>query len=92
MANGAFAAWDDDWYSVEVPQMSVVDVRGAGDSMTAAFAVAVGAGMSAIDGLQLGGAAGAVNVTRHGLGSGRAEAIEQIRGNVGVRALEPAET
>jgi 1-phosphofructokinase len=88
---GAFAAWDDDWYAVEVPQMSVVDFRGAGDSMTAAFAVAVGAGMSAIEGLQLGGAAGAVNVTRHGLGSGRAEAIEQIRKNVDVRALEPAE-
>jgi 1-phosphofructokinase len=67
--------------------MEAVDHRGAGDSMTAALAVAAARGLDPESGLRLAAAAGALNVTRHGLGSGRADAIGQLTANVEVRPL-----
>jgi 1-phosphofructokinase len=67
--------------------MEVVDHRGAGDSMTAALAVATARDLDATETLRLAAAAGAVNVTRHGLGSGRADAIAQLAENVVVTEL-----
>lgn len=56
--------------------------------MTAALAVATARGLDATEALRLAGAAGAVNVTRHGLGTGRADAIAQLAGNVAVTELD----
>lgn len=60
------------------PAVTTVMHRGAGDSMTAGIAVAIGRGMDIDAALRLGAAAGALNVARRGLGSGRREQIERF--------------
>lgn len=55
--------------------------------MSAALAVAAATGRSFEDGLRLAAAAGALNVSRQGLGSGRIDAIEEIADRVEVRDL-----
>lgn len=70
------------------PPMEVVDTTGAGDSLTGAVASALATGASLVDAVRLGAAAGALNVTRHGLGTGDAGAIERIRDLVSVRELD----
>lgn len=60
------------------PDLEVVDHHGAGDSMTAGMTVGHLLGLSGLDLVRLGAAAGAGNVIRHGLGSGRAELILQL--------------
>jgi 1-phosphofructokinase len=84
---GSIALLDGRWHEVRAPSMEVVDHRGAGDSMTAALAVATARNLDATETLRLAAAAGAVNVTRHGLGSGRADAIAQLAENVVVTEL-----
>jgi 1-phosphofructokinase len=69
---------------VRTPPVTIVDHRGAGDSMTAGIAVAVGRGQDVVEAVRLGAAAGALNVTRHGLGSGRREQIERMVHEVAV--------
>ncbi len=53
--------------------------------MTAAAAVAVARKLDMERALQLAAAAGALNVTRRGLGTGRREEIEQLASHVEVR-------
>ena len=48
--------------------MTPIDQSGAGDSMTAALAFARASGLAPEETLKLAVAAGAMNVTRHGLG------------------------
>lgn len=73
---------DDALYRIHAPEMEVVDPRGAGDSLTAAVAAALAGGESLERALALGAASGALNVTRHGLGSGDRETIERLREHV----------
>lgn len=72
---------------VQVPVMEEVDARGAGDSFTAALASALVEGHVLRDAVGLGVAAGALNVTRHGLGTGDAEAIRRLSEQVEVREI-----
>ena len=74
---------------VTTPTLEVTDTRGAGDSLTAGVAAAIANGESLRDAVVLGAAAGALNVTRHGLGTGDPEAIERLRSLVTTRSLEP---
>lgn len=67
------------------PVFEALDHRGAGDSMFAAVGVGLSRGMSMIDALRLGMAAGALNATRRGLGSGTREEIERLAAHVTVR-------
>jgi len=64
---------------VEGPTMEVVDAAGAGDSFVGAFVAKLAAGGTVREAARLGVAAGALNVTRHGLGTGDARTIERIR-------------
>jgi 1-phosphofructokinase len=64
---------------VRTPTMEVADTTGAGDSLTAGVAASLARGSSVRDAITLGAAAGALNVTRHGLGTGDAQTIEKLR-------------
>ena len=63
------------------------DPRGSGDSMVAALAVSLAEGRSLEDALRVGAAAGALNATRHGLGTGTRVEIEQIARTVRLTEL-----
>lgn len=69
------------------PQLEVADHRGAGDSLTAGVAAAIARGDDLRAAVRLGAAAGALNVTRHGLGTGDRGAIEQLLDVVVARDL-----
>jgi 1-phosphofructokinase len=66
----------------EGPRVDAREPRGAGDSMTAALAVAAVRGLSATEGLALAVAAGALNATRRGLGTGERSQIEELAESV----------
>ena len=82
----ALALLDDEEVRVVAPRMEAVDPRGAGDSMTAAAAAMLARGADLATAVRTGAAAGALNVTRHGLGTGRADAIATLTERV---RLEP---
>ncbi|HWL97934.1 MAG TPA: PfkB family carbohydrate kinase [Nocardioidaceae bacterium] len=83
-----FVLTDGELLEVEAPRMQRVDHRGAGDSMTAGIAAALAHGRETGEALRLGAAAGASNVTRRGLATGRREAIEQLAEHIVVRPLD----
>lgn len=70
---------------VSLPRFEENETRGAGDSLTAGVVAAITRGESLRDAITLGAAAGALNVTRHGLGTGDADAITRLRERVKVR-------
>jgi 1-phosphofructokinase len=76
---------------VQVPPLQVTEHRGAGDSMTAGVAAVLAGGGDLDEAVRTGAAAGALNVTRHGLGTGRAEAIHELMTRVRLEPLEPLE-
>jgi 1-phosphofructokinase len=71
--------------AIHVPRLETVDHRGAGDSMTAGIAAALARGSTLDDAMRLGAAAGAVNVTRHGLASGRRDTIDELAKQVQIK-------
>ncbi|MBP1158826.1 MULTISPECIES: PfkB family carbohydrate kinase [Rhodococcus] len=81
----ALALVGGELWEVPPPPLRPADHRGAGDSMTAGIAVAVASGACMRDALKLGAAAGALNVTRRGLGSGQREVITKLADTVVVR-------
>ena len=74
----ALAVWDDGAFLVHVPELDAADTRGAGDSMTGAIAVGLAGGLETPELVRLAAAAGAMNVTRHGLGSGNRDFVEVL--------------
>ncbi len=64
------------------PAFESLDARGSGDSMFAAVGVGLPRGLGMLDALRLGMAAGALNTTRRGLGSGTREEIERLAAHV----------
>ena len=81
---GVLALFDGIIHFAAPPRLQVVDPSGAGDSMTAALAVASATGMSGEDALRLATAAGAMNVTRHGRGSGNMRDILELARRIDV--------
>lgn len=74
----SLALLDGDLVEVALPRLEATDTRGAGDSMTAGVSAVLARGGDLTDAVRTGAAAGALNVTRHGLGSGRADAIAEL--------------
>lgn len=70
------------------PPVTTVEHRGAGDSMTAGISVGVARGLALRDAVALGVAAGALNVTRRGLGSGDRDQVERLAREVSVEPVE----
>lgn len=87
----ALAMLDDEIVEVVSPRLEPVEVRGAGDSMTAGIAVAVARGQGLEGALRLGAAAGSLNVTRRGLGSGQRRDIETLAEHLSLRCFRPGE-
>lgn len=81
-AEPALALIDGATYEIAGPRFEPSDPSGAGDSMFAAAAVALASGTPIVDALRLGVAAGALNVTRRGLGSGHRDEVERMVANV----------
>jgi 1-phosphofructokinase len=86
---GALALIDNRVYEVDMPKMVAAESRGAGDSMTAGVAAVLAQGGTLCDAVRTGAAAGALNVTRHGLGTGRVDAVQVLTERV---KLTPVDT
>jgi len=84
----ALARIGDDWFEARVPELHPADHRGAGDSMTAGLATGLRQNLTPEDTLRLACAAGAANVTRHGLGSADTDLIPGLTGKVEVEKLD----
>ncbi|HEY7250043.1 MAG TPA: PfkB family carbohydrate kinase [Methylomirabilota bacterium] len=82
---------DDRLLEYSGPRFTPLDARGTGDSMFAALGVGVASGLTLDDSLRLAVAAGALNATRHGLGSGHRAEIEQIAHHIEVSDLRQAQ-
>lgn len=81
----------EDAYRASMPRLKAADHRGSGDSMTAALAFAVLRGMDAGETLRLACAAGAANVTRHGLGNADADLVRSLAERVTVERITQGE-
>ena len=89
-SDAALALVSDRLLEVSGPRFTEVDSRGAGDSMFAALGVGLAAGLGVEESLRMAAAAGALNVTRHGLGSGHAKEIDRLLGQVRLREAPPS--
>lgn len=72
---------------VRTPPVSTRETSGAGDSMTAGIAVGLARGINLLDAVRLGAAAGALNVARRGLGTGRRQDIESFAARIDIDTL-----
>lgn len=72
---------------ISSPPLEPVESRGAGDSFTAGLAAGVARCLGVDDALRLAAAAGGLNVTRRGLGTGRRDQVEALVDHVSVREL-----
>jgi len=84
----ALAMVDDRVYLIEMPRFEPVDPRGAGDSMTAGIAAALANGREPAEAVRLGAAAGTVNVTRSGLGTGEGSAVIRLLPQIALKPLD----
>lgn len=79
---GVLVHHHDKHWTFSGPQLTPVNTRGAGDSLTAALATSLARGTGLLEAVRLGVAAGALNATRHGLGSGERRTIEALAAQV----------
>ncbi|WP_245674014.1 1-phosphofructokinase family hexose kinase [Actinoplanes rectilineatus] len=75
---GALALFDGEIHEVALPRLTPAEHRGAGDSMTAGVAAVLARGGPMHEAVRTGTAAGALNVTRHGLGTGHVDAVRVL--------------
>lgn len=73
--------------AARLPKLQAVDHRGSGDAMTAALAHALRRGIEPTETLMLACAAGAANVTRHGLANPPPELVQELSKQVEVEDL-----
>jgi 1-phosphofructokinase len=77
-------------FELTAPPLETADHRGAGDSMTAALAIGIGAGDDWPSVLSRATAAGSANVTRHGLGTSWMSEVDALQPRVTVTPLPDA--
>jgi 1-phosphofructokinase len=77
---------------LEGPHFTALDPHGTGDSMFAALGLGLARGLDFVESLRLAGAAGALNATRQGLGSGSRAEVERLARQVRIRPLASVET
>jgi 1-phosphofructokinase len=87
--DSALALTDGSVVEIIPPSLKPVDDRGAGDSMTAGVAAGLGRGLAMDEALRLGAAAGSLNVTRRGLGTGDRREIERLAEHIELRPVTP---
>ncbi|HWS34549.1 MAG TPA: PfkB family carbohydrate kinase [Actinoplanes sp.] len=87
---GALALFNEEIYTVALPRLTPAEHRGAGDSMTAGVAATLAHGGGMEEAIRTGAAAGALNVTRHGLGTGHVDAVRVLTERVRVTPIEKA--
>ncbi|WP_395309168.1 PfkB family carbohydrate kinase [Mycobacterium sp. AMU20-3851] len=75
----------EDVVEIVMPKLEPADSAGAGDSMTAGMVAALAGGRPIREALQVGAACGALNVVRHGLGTGGARAVDTLAERVELR-------
>lgn len=86
--NPVVARFPDGTYRVTGPELEKVDSQGSGDSMTAAFAASVVAGIDTEPMLARAWAAGAANITRRGSGGASAGLVDELLRRVEVERIE----
>jgi 1-phosphofructokinase len=69
------------------PRVEMLEPRGTGDSMFAALGASLASGHELDAALRLAMAAGCLNATRHGLGTGARQQIEHLSGHIEIREL-----
>jgi 1-phosphofructokinase len=69
------------------PRVETLEPRGTGDSMFAALGAGLASGRDLDSALRLAMAAGCLNATRHGLGTGTRQEIEQLSHHIEVKEL-----
>jgi 1-phosphofructokinase len=84
--DGALVHSNDRTYVGRGPMLDTVEPRGAGDSFTAAVAVARIVGLDAAEQLRMAMATAASNVLRRGLGSATLDAVHAIGNHIEVEA------
>jgi 1-phosphofructokinase len=84
---GALVSTGGELFEVVAPRLEAVEHRGAGDSMTAGIVAGLSRGRPASEAIRLGAAAGALNVTRSGLGTAQPEAVERLAQRIELRPL-----
>jgi 1-phosphofructokinase len=78
----------DRYLQLTAPRVEALEPHGTGDSMFAALGASLALGHGLEDALRLAMAAGCLNATRHGLGTGTREQIEQLSRHIEVRVLD----
>lgn len=85
----ALALLDGDLVEVILPKLEPADPKGAGDSMTAGVAAVLAEDGDLATAVRTGAAAGALNVTRRGLGTGRVDVVGRLVERVELRRPVP---
>jgi 1-phosphofructokinase len=87
-AEPALLLTGDEAYEIEAPPLEPADAAGAGDSMTAGIAAGLLGHLEIVEAVRLGAAAGTLNATRHGKGSGHRREVERLASQIVARRLD----
>ncbi len=83
----AYDGIDGRYLQLTGPRVEALEPRGTGDSMFAALGASLAGGQGLEVALRMAMAAGCLNATRHGLGTGTRQEIEQLSRHVEVNVL-----